>query len=239
MSEPILALANVDTYYGRIQALRGVSLDVNEGEVVALIGANGAGKTTTLRTISGLLKPVRGSVRFRGQDLAPFTADAIVRMGVVHSPEGRRIFPRMSVRENLELGAFTRDDNAAIKRDLAEVLSLFPRLNERMAQRGGTLSGGEQQMLAIARALMSEPKVLLLDEPSMGLSPILVDTIFNVIRDINKRGVTILLIEQNARKALQVASRGYVLETGAIVKTGSAEALLNDDDVRKAYLGED
>ena len=239
MSQPVLALTGVETYYGRIQALRGVTLDVNEGEIVALIGGNGAGKTTTLRTISGLLKPARGSVHFRGKDLAPFSADAIARMGVVHSPEGRRIFPRMSVRENLELGAFARNDGAEMRRDLAEVLALFPRLNERMSQRGGTLSGGEQQMLAIARALMSEPKVLLLDEPSMGLSPIFVDTIFSVIRDINKRGVTILLIEQNARKALQVASRGYVLETGSIVKAGSAEALLNDDDVRKAYLGED
>jgi branched-chain amino acid transport system ATP-binding protein len=239
MSEPLLALNGVETFYGRIQALRGVTIDVHDGEIVALIGANGAGKTTTLRTISGLLKPTRGSVKFRGKDLAPFGADAISRMGVVQSPEGRRIFPRMSVRENLELGAFARNDKAAIRRDLAEVLTLFPRLNERMAQRGGTLSGGEQQMLAIARALMSEPKVLLLDEPSMGLSPIFVDTIFSVIRDINKRGVTILLIEQNARKALQVASRGYVLETGTIVKTGTAEALLNDDDVRKAYLGED
>jgi branched-chain amino acid transport system ATP-binding protein len=239
MSEPLLSLSGVETFYGRIQALRGVTIDVHDGEVVALIGANGAGKTTTLRTISGLLKPVRGTVTFAGRDLAPFGADAIARMGVVQSPEGRRIFPRMSVRENLELGAFARNDKTAIRRDLAEVLQLFPRLNERMAQRGGTLSGGEQQMLAIARALMSAPKILLLDEPSMGLSPIFVDTIFSVIRDINKRGVTILLIEQNARKALQVASRGYVLETGAIVKSGSAEALLNDDDVRKAYLGED
>ncbi|HLJ82947.1 MAG TPA: ABC transporter ATP-binding protein [Candidatus Eremiobacteraceae bacterium] len=239
MTQPVLALSGIETYYGRIQALRGVTLDVNEGEIVALIGANGAGKTTTLRTISGLLKPARGTVQFRGQDLMPYSADAVVRMGVVHSPEGRRIFPRMSVRENLELGAFARSDTSAIKSDLAEVLALFPRLNERMTQRGGTLSGGEQQMLAIARALMSKPTVLLLDEPSMGLSPILVDTIFSVIRDINKRGVTILLIEQNARKALQVASRGYVLETGAIVKSGTADALLNDDDVRKAYLGED
>jgi branched-chain amino acid transport system ATP-binding protein len=239
MSDPLLALSGVETFYGRIQALRGVTIDVHEGEIVALIGANGAGKTTTLRTISGLMKPVRGTVRFAGRDLGPFGADAIARMGVIHSPEGRRIFPRMSVRENLELGAFARSDKAAIRSDLAQVLQLFPRLNERMAQKGGTLSGGEQQMLAIARALMSEPKILLLDEPSMGLSPIFVDTIFSVIRDINKRGVTILLIEQNARKALQVASRGYVLETGTIVKSGSAEALLNDDDVRKAYLGED
>jgi branched-chain amino acid transport system ATP-binding protein len=239
MSDALLTLNGVETFYGRIQALRGVTMDVHDGEIVALIGANGAGKTTTLRTISGLLKPARGSVKFNGRDLAPFGADAIARMGVIQSPEGRRIFPRMSVRENLELGAFARSDKAAIRRDLAEVVTLFPRLNERMAQKGGTLSGGEQQMLAIARALMSEPKILLLDEPSMGLSPIFVDTIFSVIRDINKRGVTILLIEQNARKALQVASRGYVLETGAIVKSGSADALLNDDDVRKAYLGED
>ena len=235
----LLALRNVETFYGRIQALRGVSIEVGEGEIVALIGGNGAGKTTTLRTISGLLRPARGSITFRGADLTCVSPDAIVRLGVVQSPEGRRIFPRMSVEENLALGAYARNDGHEIRKDLDEVLTLFPRLKERMSQKGGTLSGGEQQMLAIGRALMSRPKVLLLDEPSMGLSPILVDTIFSVIRDINKRGVTILLIEQNARKALQVAARGYVLETGAIVKQGSAQALLSDDDVRKAYLGED
>ena len=239
MSDAVLAINGIETYYGRIQALHGVSIDVGEGEIVALIGGNGAGKTTTLRTVSGLLRPARGTITFRGADLTAISPDAIVRLGVVQSPEGRRIFPRMTVLENLQLGAYARDDAAGIRSDLDDVLSLFPRLRERLAQRGGTLSGGEQQMLAIARALMSKPKVLLLDEPSMGLSPIFVDTIFTVIADINKRGVPILLIEQNARKALQVATRGYVLETGSIVKQGSAAALLQDDDVRKAYLGED
>jgi branched-chain amino acid transport system ATP-binding protein len=239
MSEAVLSIRDVETYYGRIQALHGVTIEVDEGEIVALIGGNGAGKTTTLRTISGLLRPARGTITFRGTDLTAITPDAIVRLGVVHSPEGRRIFPRMSVQENLEMGAYARSDNALVRQDLEDVLTLFPRLRERLNQKGGTLSGGEQQMLAIARALMSKPKVLLLDEPSMGLSPIFVDTIFSVIQNINKRGVPILLIEQNARKALQVAARGYVLETGSIVKQGTAQALLLDDDVRKAYLGED
>ncbi|HEV2878286.1 MAG TPA: ABC transporter ATP-binding protein, partial [Candidatus Eremiobacteraceae bacterium] len=219
------------------QALRGLSLDVCEGEIVALIGANGAGKTTTLRTISGLLKPARGTITLRGESIVGMVPDAIVRKGVVHSPEGRRIFPRLTVLENLRLGAYARTDGD-IAADQDYVLGLFPRLKERLKQKGGTLSGGEQQMLAIARALMARPKVLLLDEPSLGLSPILVDTIFSVIADVNKRGVPILLIEQNARMALQVASRGYVMETGTIVKSGAAAALLADDDVRKAYLGE-
>jgi branched-chain amino acid transport system ATP-binding protein len=239
MSQPVLSINGIETYYGRIQALHGVTIEVGEGEIVALIGGNGAGKTTTLRTISGLLRPARGTITFRGTDLTTVTPDGIVRLGVIHSPEGRRIFPRMTVQENLQLGAYARDDAAQIRSDLDDVLTLFPRLRERLSQKGGTLSGGEQQMLAIARALMSKPKVLLLDEPSMGLSPIFVDTIFSVIQDINKRGVPILLIEQNARKALQVAARGYVLETGNIVKHGSAASLLSDDDVRKAYLGED
>jgi branched-chain amino acid transport system ATP-binding protein len=239
MSQAVLSIRDVETYYGRIQALHGVTIEVDEGEIVALIGGNGAGKTTTLRTISGLLRPARGTITFRGTDLTAITPDAIVRLGVVQSPEGRRIFPRMSVQENLEMGAYARNDSALIRQDLEDVLTLFPRLRERLSQKGGTLSGGEQQMLAIARALMSKPKVLLLDEPSMGLSPIFVDTIFSVIQNINKRGVPILLIEQNARKALQVAARGYVLETGSIVKQGTAQALLLDDDVRKAYLGED
>ena len=238
MSAAVLSVQGIETFYGRIQALRGVTIEVGEGEIVALIGGNGAGKTTTLRTISGLLRPARGTITFGGTDLTAISPDAIVRMGVVQSPEGRRIFPRMTVAENLQLGAYARNDVAQTRQDLDDVLTLFPRLRERLAQKGGTLSGGEQQMLAIARALMSRPKVLLLDEPSMGLSPILVDTIFSVIRDINKRGVPILLIEQNARKALQVAGRGYVLETGTIVKHGSAAELLSDDDVRKAYLGE-
>jgi branched-chain amino acid transport system ATP-binding protein len=235
----VLALDSVETFYGRVRVLRGITLNVQEGEVVALIGANGAGKTTTLRTISGLLRPERGTVRLGGEDITGVSPDAIARKGVVHSPEGRHVFPRMSVRENLLLGAFSRRDADGIRADLDDVLALFPRLKERLSQKGGTLSGGEQQMLAIARALMTHPKILLLDEPSMGLSPILVDTIFSVISDINKRGVPILLIEQNARKALQVAHRGYVIETGAIVKEGKAADLFADDDVRKAYLGEE
>ncbi|MBV8163981.1 MAG: ABC transporter ATP-binding protein [Candidatus Eremiobacteraeota bacterium] len=238
MSAPILSLSGVEAYYGRIQALRGLSLDVGEGEIVALIGANGAGKTTTLRTISGLLAPARGSINLFGESIVGMRADQIVRKGIVQSPEGRRIFPRLTVLENLRLGAYARTDRA-IAGDFDRVLSLFPRLGERLKQKGGTLSGGEQQMLAIGRALMAGPKVLLLDEPSLGLSPILVDTIFNVIADVNRSGVPILLIEQNARKALQVAARGYVLETGTIVKSGPAATLLADDDVRKAYLGED
>jgi branched-chain amino acid transport system ATP-binding protein len=238
MSEAVLSLSSVDAYYGRIQALRGLSLEVASGEIVALIGANGAGKTTTLRAISGLLKPARGSIALYGESIVGMLPDAIVRKGVIHAPEGRRIFPRLSVLENLRLGAYARHDSD-IGADLEVVLDLFPRLKERLRQKGGTLSGGEQQMLAIARALMARPKVLLLDEPSLGLSPILVDTIFSVIADVNTRGVPILLIEQNARKALQVAARGYVMETGTIVKSGPAAALLADDDVRKAYLGEE
>lgn len=238
MTAPVLSLSGVETYYGRICALRGVSLEVNANEIVALIGANGAGKTTTLRTISGLCKPLRGSITLRGESLVGMVPDAIVRKGVIQSPEGRRIFPRLTVSENLRLGAYARRDGG-IAADLDNVLTLFPRLKERLKQKGGTLSGGEQQMLAIARALMARPQVLLLDEPSLGLSPILVDTIFSVIADVNKRGVPILLIEQNARKALQVAARGYVMETGSIVKSGPASALLADDDVRKAYLGEE
>jgi len=238
VSDTVLGLERVQASYGRIQALRDLSLEVRAGEIVALIGANGAGKTTTLRTISGLMRPTHGSIRCYGTSLVGLSPDAIVRHGVVHSPEGRRIFPRLSVRENLQLGAFARTDDQ-IGADFEMVAALFPRLKERLKQKGGTLSGGEQQMLAIARALMARPKILLLDEPSLGLSPILVDTIFSVIQDVNRRGVPILLIEQNARKALQVAHRGYVLETGSIVKSGPAQALLADDDVRKAYLGED
>ena len=235
----VLALDGVETYYGRIQALRGISLEVGSGEIVALIGGNGAGKTTTLRTISGLVRAASGRVTFAGDDITHTAPDEIVRKGVVQVPEGRHIFPRMTVLENLELGAYARSDQQSVHDDMDDVFSVFPRLAERRAQKGGTLSGGEQQMLAIGRALMARPKVLLLDEPSLGLSPILVETIFSVIVDINKRGVPILLIEQNARKALQVAARGYVIETGTIVKSGAASALLADDDVRKAYLGED
>jgi len=239
MSAAVLSLTGVDTFYGRIQALRGLSLEVREGEIVALIGGNGAGKSTTLKTISGLVRPAGGIVMFRDHDITSTLPDKIVRDGVVQVPEGRRIFPRMTVIENLELGAYARRDTATIRSDMDNVFALFPRLADRRTQKAGTLSGGEQQMLALGRALMAQPKVLLLDEPSLGLSPILVETIFSVIVDINRRGVPILLIEQNARKALQIATRGYVLETGSIVKEGLASALLADDDVRKAYLGED
>ena len=234
----MLELADVHTYYGNIQALRGVSLSVAPGEIVTLIGGNGAGKTTTLRTILGTVRPRRGTVRFNGQRLDTLTTDRIVRLGIAQSPEGRRIFPRMTVLENLELGAFARVDRAAIASDLERVFTLFPRLAERTAQSGGTLSGGEQQMLAIGRALMARPTLLLLDEPSMGLSPILVETIFRIVQDINRQGTTILLVEQNARMALRVAHRGYVIQTGRIVLHDDAAALLRSDLVRKTYLGE-
>jgi branched-chain amino acid transport system ATP-binding protein len=234
----MLELSDVHTYYGNIRALRGVSLTVEPGEIVTLIGANGAGKTTTLRTILGTVRPRRGGVRFNGHRLDTLTTDRIVRLGIAQSPEGRRIFPRMTVLENLELGAFARPDRAAIAPDLERVFTLFPRLRERTAQKGGTLSGGEQQMLAIGRALMARPTLLLLDEPSMGLSPILVDTIFQIIQGINRQGTTILLVEQNARMALRVAHRGYVIQTGRIVLHDAAPALLRSDLVRKTYLGE-
>ncbi len=234
----MLELADVHTYYGNIRALRGLSLAVQAGEIVTLIGANGAGKTTTLRTILGTVRPRRGRVSFNGHRLDTLTTDRIVRLGIAQSPEGRRIFPRMTVLENLELGAFARRDRAAIAPDFERVFTLFPRLRERVAQQGGTLSGGEQQMLAIGRALMARPTLLLLDEPSMGLSPILVDTIFQVLRDINRQGTTILLVEQNARMALRVAHRGYVIQTGRIVVQDAAAELLRSDLVRKTYLGE-
>jgi branched-chain amino acid transport system ATP-binding protein len=234
----VLELADVHAYYGNIRALRGLSLSVRAGEIVTLIGANGAGKTTTLRTILGLVRPRRGTVSFNGQRLDTLGTDRIVRLGIAQSPEGRRIFPRMSVLENLELGAFVRSDRDGIAPDLDRVLSLFPRLRERITQKGGTLSGGEQQMLAISRALMARPSLLLLDEPSMGLSPILVETIFGIIQDINRQGTTILLVEQNARMALRVAHRGYVMQTGRIVLHDTAPALLGSDLVRKTYLGE-
>jgi len=233
----MLELADVHTYYGNIRALRGVSLSVASGEIVTLIGANGAGKTTTLRTILGTVRPRRGTVSFDGTRLDALATDRIVRLGIAQSPEGRRIFPRMTALENLELGAFTRADRDAIPPDLERVFTLFPRLRERATQPGGTLSGGEQQMLAIGRALMARPRLLLLDEPSMGLSPILVETIFRIIEDINRQGTTILLVEQNALMALGVADRGYVLQTGRIVRSGDASALLEDEEVRKAYLG--
>jgi len=233
----LLEVETVDTYYGRVQALRGVSLTIDDGEIVTLIGSNGAGKTTTLRTISGLAHPARGHVRLRGLDIGGLAPDRVVMRGIGHAPEGRRVFARMSVRDNLFLGAYVRKDAAGIRSDEERVFGFFPRLRERRNQIAGTLSGGEQQMLAIGRALMSRPKLLLLDEPSLGLAPILVDTIFQVIKEINSQGTTILLIEQNAAKALQVANRGYVLETGRIVQEGSAKALLESPDVQRAYLG--
>jgi len=234
----VLELTDVHAYYGNIRALRGLSLRVERGEIVTLIGANGAGKTTTLRTILGTVRARRGSVSFDGRRLDGLATDRIVRLGIAQSPEGRRIFPRMSVLENLELGAFARVDRDGIAADLERVFGLFPRLRERITQKGGTLSGGEQQMLAIGRALMARPGLLLLDEPSMGLSPIMVETIFRIVQDINRQGTTILLVEQNARMALQAAHRGYVIQTGRIVLQDAAAALLRSDLVRKTYLGE-
>jgi branched-chain amino acid transport system ATP-binding protein len=235
----LLEVDSIETYYGNIRALKGVSLTVNKGEIVTLIGSNGAGKTTTLRTISGMLHPRRGQVRLEGKRIDTLPADQMVRLGLAHSPEGRRIFRRMTVQENLEMGAFARNDKAGIAADLERVLGLFPRLKERMAQQGGTLSGGEQQMLAMGRALMSKPTILLLDEPSMGLAPILVETIFGIVKDLNAAGNTILLVEQNALLALQIAHRGYVIETGQIVLEDTGADLLKSEQVRKAYLGED
>jgi branched-chain amino acid transport system ATP-binding protein len=234
----MLELADIHTYYGNIRALRGVSLSVAPGEIVTLIGSNGAGKTTTLRTIIGMARPRRGTITYGGHRLDSLPTDRIVRLGIAQSPEGRRIFPRMTVLENLELGAFARRDRAAIAPDLERVFALFPRLAQRATQQGGTLSGGEQQMLAIGRALMARPTLLLLDEPSMGLAPILVETIFRIVQDINRQGTTILLVEQNARMALGVAHRGYVMQTGRIVLQAPAAELLRSDLVRKTYLGE-
>jgi len=233
-----LELEDVHAYYGNIRALKGISLSVERGEIVTLIGSNGAGKTTTLKTVLGTVRPQRGAVRFGGERIDAVPTHRIVRLGIAQAPEGRRIFSRMTVLENLELGAFSRGDGVDVSRDLERVLQLFPRLRERLAQLGGTLSGGEQQMLAIGRALMAKPELLLLDEPSMGLSPILVETIFGIIRDINQMGTTILLVEQNARMALRVAHRGYVIQTGRIVLHDAGAALLRSDLVRKAYLGE-
>ena len=235
---PLLELQDIHAYYGNIRALKGVSLSVGRGEIVTLIGSNGAGKTTTLRTVLGTVRPLRGTVSFGGQRIDRVPTHRIARLGIAQSPEGRRIFAPMTVLENLELGAFSRADREAIPADLERVLGLFPRLRDRLQQKGGTLSGGEQQMLAMGRALMARPDMLLLDEPSMGLSPILVETIFGIIRDINRLGTTILLVEQNARMALRVAHRGYVIQTGRIVLQDAASALLHSDVVRKAYLGE-
>lgn len=234
----MLELIDVHTYYGNIQALKGISLNVNSGEVVTLIGSNGAGKTTILRTIQGLLRPREGKILFEGRDINTVPTEEIVRLGIAQSPEGRMIFPRMTVQENLEMGAFQRQDKLGIKSDMERVFLLFPRLQERINQKGGTLSGGEQQMLAIGRALMARPRLLLLDEPSMGLAPMLVNQIFSIIQEISSQGMTILLVEQNARMALTVADRGYVLQTGEIVLTGNAKELQVNETVRKAYLGE-
>jgi branched-chain amino acid transport system ATP-binding protein len=235
----LLQLENVHTYYGTIHALKGISLEVRDGEIVTLIGANGAGKSTTLRSINGLNHPREGSIKFGGDDITERPAHQIVKLGIAQSPEGRRVFPRMSVSENLEMGAYQRDDRAGIREDTDRVYSLFPRLKERVQQRAGTLSGGEQQMLAIGRALMARPKLLLLDEPSLGLAPIFVDKIFEIIREINGQGTAVLLVEQNALMALETAHRGYVMETGNIVLADEAKALRENEQVRKTYLGED
>ncbi|HET7421707.1 MAG TPA: ABC transporter ATP-binding protein [Candidatus Dormibacteraeota bacterium] len=233
----MLELEGVNAFYGRIQALRQVTLKVEKGEIVALIGSNGAGKTTTLRTISGLMHPNAGTIRFEGQDITHTRPSRIVELGICQSPEGRRLFPRMTVVDNLFMGAYTRNDRAGIASDMERVYTLFPRLQERRAQIAGTLSGGEQQMLAMGRSLMARPKLLMLDEPSLGLAPILVETIFNIVREINAQGTTVLLVEQNAHKALDVAHRGYVLETGVVVQTGKGSELLQSEEVQKAYLG--
>jgi len=234
---PLLELDDVHTYYGTIEAIKGISLTVNEGEVVTLIGANGAGKSTTLRSIQGINKPKRGRILFNGKDIVGTPPHDIVRMGISQSPEGRRLFARMSVLENLEMGAFQRRDRSGVGEDIERVFGLFPRLAERRAQKAGTLSGGEQQMCAMGRALMARPKLLLLDEPSMGLAPVLVERIFEIVTEINSQGTTILLVEQNALMALDVAKRGYVLETGVVALTDDAAALRTNERVRKAYLG--
>jgi len=234
----LLEVENMHSFYGHIHALRGVSLTVEEGEVVTLIGSNGAGKTTTLRSIHGILPPREGRVVFRGEEIQGLPAHDMIKRGIAQSPEGRKIFHRMTVTENLEMGAYHRNDRKEIHEDMARVYDLFPRLKERVKQEAGTMSGGEQQMLAIGRSLMSRPKLLLLDEPSMGLAPVLVERIFQVIEEINKQGTTILLVEQNANIALEIATRGYVLETGVIVNAAPAEKLRQDPKVREAYLGE-
>lgn len=234
----MLEIKDLEVYYGMIQAIKGVSFEVNQGEVIALIGANGAGKTTILHTITGLLAPKKGTVTFEGTEITKIPAHKIVSLGMAHVPEGRRVFADLSVYENLKMGAYTRKDKAEIERTLEKVYESFPRLKERKNQLAGTLSGGEQQMLAMGRALMSQPKIILMDEPSMGLSPIMVNEIFNIIQEVSKSGTTVLLVEQNAKKALSIADRAYVLETGKIVLEGNAKDLLNDDSIKKAYLGE-
>ncbi|WWR14938.1 ABC transporter ATP-binding protein [Lachnospiraceae bacterium JLR.KK008] len=234
----MLEIKDLEVYYGMIQAIKGISFEVNEGEVIALIGANGAGKTTTLHTITGLLPAKKGSVLFEGKDITKVPGHKIVSMGMAHVPEGRRIFAQLSVLQNLRMGAYTRKDKDEIEKTLKMVYERFPRLEERQSQMAGTLSGGEQQMLAMGRALMSHPKIILMDEPSMGLSPIFVNEIFDIIREVSNSGTTVLLVEQNAKKALSIADRAYVLETGKIVLEGEADVLMNDDSIKKAYLGE-
>ena len=234
----MLEVRDLQVYYGMIHAIKGISFDVNQGEVIALIGANGAGKTTTLHTITGLLAPKSGSVLFEGKDITKVPAHKIVSMGMAHVPEGRRVFAELSVYENLKMGAYTRKDKKEIEESLANVYKRFPRLEERKNQMAGTLSGGEQQMLAMGRALMSKPKIILMDEPSMGLSPIFVNEIFDIIKEVSKSGTTVLLVEQNAKKALSISDRAYVLETGTITMSGKAKDLLEDEAVKKAYLGE-
>ncbi len=234
----MLEVKDLEVYYGMIQAIKGISFEVNQGEVIALIGANGAGKTTTLHTITGLLSPKKGSVMFEGTDITKIPAHKIVSMGMAHVPEGRRVFAELSVYENLKMGAYTRKDKNEIEESLANVYKRFPRLEERRNQMAGTLSGGEQQMLAMGRALMSKPKIILMDEPSMGLSPIFVNEIFDIIQAVSESGTTVLLVEQNAKKALSIADRAYVLETGKITMSGNAKDLLKDEAVKKAYLGE-
>ena len=237
--DPMLTVADIHVYYGNIAAVKGISLTVYPGEIVTLIGGNGAGKSTTMRTISGLLKPKRGEVHFEGKRVSGLKGHEVAQRGIAQSPEGRRIFPRMTVTENLELGAFLRNDKAEIAADMDRVFDLFPRLKERLTQKAGTLSGGEQQMLAMGRALMAQPRLLLLDEPSMGLAPVLVDVVFETIRKVNEQGTTVLLVEQNALVALNIADHAYVLETGLITLEGPVKELAHNDEVRKAYLGED
>jgi branched-chain amino acid transport system ATP-binding protein len=234
---PVLLVDNIHTYYGAIQALKGITIEVQEGEVVTLIGSNGAGKTTTLRSISGIVPPRSGRIVFEGREIQGLAGHQVAQIGIAHSPEGRRIFPRMTVLENLEMGAFTRKDTKAVREDVDRVYSLFPRLKEREKQKGGTMSGGEQQMLAMGRALMAHPRLLLLDEPSLGLAPVIVDKIYEIIREINAQGTTILLVEQNANYALDVSTRGYVLETGSVALSDDSDALRNDERVQAAYLG--
>jgi branched-chain amino acid transport system ATP-binding protein len=234
---PVLQVEDIHTFYGAIEALKGITIEVQEGEIVTLIGSNGAGKTTTLRSISGIVPPRTGKIRFEGREIQGLAGHEVAQIGIAHSPEGRRIFPRMTVLENLEMGAFTRKDNKAIREDVERVYSLFPRLKEREKQKGGTMSGGEQQMLAMGRALMAHPRLLLLDEPSLGLAPVIVDKIYEIIREINEQGTTILLVEQNANYALDVSTRGYVLETGTVALSDKSDVLRNDERVQAAYLG--